>query len=622
MIVVVGFTTLGILYSNEETSRLSGGGLVETNDSADHIPGTVSMGWRWISATMVVVLLLIVITSRVILQRIFFRPIVTLTEWFRKFQKGEGGYRHPLSEQGDLLDLANEVEQVALNLHVARKAVVARAQVRQNREEIWTEDKLRNLIHAKMGNSAFFVVSNREPFMHVRQAPTGAVICLRPASGVVTAIDPILRALGGTWVAHGAGDADQQYVNSRDKIGVPPEDNKYILKRVWLSKEEEQGYYYGFSNEGLWPLCHITHTRPVFRETDWVAYQRANHKFADALLEELPLGSAFVFVQDYHFTLLPAFIKARRPDVGVALFWHIPWPPAELFALCPYQKEILNGMLACDLIGFHVQYHCNNFMDTASRLLECRVNTEKFSVVRSDKETLVRPFPISIAPPSAARGIAVSEQERLREKYKLSGKIVAIGVDRLDYTKGIGERILAVDRFLEKYPEFKGKFVFIQVAAPTRTHIKTYQDFATEIDALAEKVNLKQGHDGYSPIIYLNRLLSAEEIAPFYALADICIVSALHDGMNLVAKEYVSSKKDSNGVLLLSCFTGAARELADAIIINPYAIEEFAEAIHRAATMSDEDKVRRMASMRRIIEENNVYRWAGSIVTELAALKK
>ncbi|MBF0122712.1 MAG: trehalose-6-phosphate synthase [Candidatus Omnitrophica bacterium] len=465
------------------------------------------------------------------------------------------------------------------------------------------------------------VVSNREPYMHMADDATGKVVCIRPASGVVTAIGPILRALGGTWIAHGDGNADKKFVNSKDKIGVPPEDNRYILRRVWLTKDEEEEYYYGFSNEGLWPLCHITHTRPIFSEKDWDTYQKVNQKFADAVIEELPSGPAFVFIQDYHFTLLPAMIKARRPDVVVALFWHIPWPNPEVFSVCPYQKQILNGMLACDLIGFHVQYHCNNFLETANRLLECRLDTEKFSIVRGTHETLVRAFPISIALPSPEEVISEKELAKVRAEYKLEGKIVAVGVDRVDYTKGIGERILAIDRFLEKNPEYKKKFVFVQIGAPSRTHIKRYHDLGGEIDELVEKVNWKHSDGDYKPIIYIKRHLATEEIAPFYALADICIVSSLHDGMNLVAKEYVAAKQEGSGVLLLSCFTGAIREFTEAISINPYATEEFADAICTAVTMPKEEQKRRMAAMRKIVQENNVYRWAGSIVSELSGIK-
>ncbi|MFA6282371.1 MAG: trehalose-6-phosphate synthase, partial [Candidatus Omnitrophota bacterium] len=391
----------------------------------------------------------------------------------------------------------------------------------------------------------------------------------------------------------------------------------------WLSKDEEQGYYYGFSNEGLWPLCHNTHTRPIFKEADWEIYKAVNQKFAQSVLEELPKKNPLVFIQDYHFTLLPKMIKDKRPDAIVALFWHIPWPTPESFSVCPYQKEILSGMLGCDLIGFHVQNHCNNFLDTANRLLESRVDTEKFSVVRFDKETFIRAFPISIDfPQPKTFNVHQEEIDRLKKEFKLDGKIVALGVDRIDYTKGIAERMLAVDRLLEKYPQYKNNFVFVQIGAPSRTHIKRYHDLIAEIDELVDKINWKHREGEWQPIVYLRRHFAPEEIIPYYSLADICIVSSLHDGMNLVAKEYIGSKSDLSGVLVLSRFTGAARELNDAIQINPYSIEEFANSIKTAIEMPLEEKKRRMENMRNIVAENNVYRWAGSIITELTALKK
>ncbi|MBN3032921.1 MAG: trehalose-6-phosphate synthase [Candidatus Saganbacteria bacterium] len=452
---------------------------------------------------------------------------------------------------------------------------------------------------------------------------TGQVRWAQPASGLVAAIDPIMRACGGTWVAHGSGSGDRQTVNAKDKLGVPPDDPRYILKRVWLAPEEADGFYLGFSNEGLWPLCHITYTRPIFREADWRMYKAVNQKFADSILEELPAENAFVFIQDYHFTLLGRMIKEKRPDATVALFWHIPWPNHEVFSICPYQVEILDGMLGCDLIGFHVQYHCNNFLETANRLLECRIDTEKNSVIRSSKETLVRPFPISIAGvsgPLTARESA--ETERVRQQYGLAGKIVAVGADRIDYTKGIAERILAVDRFLEKYPEYLGKFVYVQLAVPSRAKIKRYSELLDEIDQLVEKKNAKYATDNWRPIIYLKKYFTPDDLKPFYRAGDLCLVSSLHDGMNLVAKEYVAARSDLAGALILSKFTGAARELNDAVQINPYSIEEFADAIKYACELPPEEKRKRMENLRRQIERNNVYKWAGSIINDLAGLKK
>jgi len=598
-------------------------GLVEVIYDTSYVFAMLAELWRRISITLIIMVIAIGLIALLIQRQIFILPVKRLTQWFHYFQKGEIDSQHPIKEKGELGKLASEVEQVALSLRIARRTLSDEASARLEKEEIWTEAKLKNLVQAKLGENAFFVVSNREPYMHVIDEPSAKANCIRPASGVVTAIHPILCACGGMWIAHGSGNADRKFVNSKDKLGVPPEDNRYILKRVWLTKEEEEGYYYGFSNEGLWPLCHNTHTRPVFRESDWQMYKRVNLKFAESVIAELPAKSPFIFIQDYHFTLLAKLIKERRPDATIALFWHIPWPTPESFSICPYQREILDGMLGCDLIGFHVQNHCNNFLDTANRLLESRVDTEKFSVVRANKETFIRAFPISVDVNGPGLKIEPGREiERLKKELELEGKIVGVGVERIDYTKGIIERISAIDRFLEKYPDYKKKFVFIQLAAPSRTHIKRYHDLMGEIDELVEKTNWKHGDGAWKPVIYLKRHFSADEIGPYYQLADFCIVSSLHDGMNLVAKEYIAAKKDLSGALILSQFTGASRELNEAILINPYSIEEFADSIKLAMDMPPEEKKRRMDSLRRVISENNIYRWAANIISELTNLKK
>jgi len=600
-------------------------GMVEVIYDTSYVFTTLTTLWKRLSITLIALLIVIVFIMFLIQRQIFILPVLRLTEWFHHFQKGEIDGSHPLKERGELGKLASEVEQIALSLRIARRTISDEASARLQKEDTWTEARLKDLVRAKLGENALYVVSNREPYMHVVDDVTGITKCIRPASGVVTAIHPILCACGGMWIAHGAGNADRKFVNSKDKLGVPLEDSRYILKRTWLTKDEEDGYYYGFANEGLWPLCHNTHTRPVFRETDWEMYKKVNQKFADSVLEELPAKNPFVFIQDYHFTLLGRMIKKKRPDATIALFWHIPWPTPESFSICPYRKEILDGMLGCDLIGFHVQNHCNNFLDTANRLLESRVDTEKFSVIRSDKETFVRAFPISVDGhiTSDAKESNLSKQiENIKKEFELEDKIIGVGVDRIDYTKGIIERVLAIDRFLEKYPQYRKKVVFMQIAAPSRVHIKRYHDLMSEIDELVEKKNWKHMDGNWKPIIYLKKHFSQDDITPFYTMAGFCIVSSLHDGMNLVAKEYVAAKKDLSGSLILSQFTGAARELTSAVQFNPYAIEEFADAIKFSLEMPLEEKRKRMESMRKTITENNIYRWAGSIITELTSLKK
>ena len=597
-------------------------GLLEIIYDISYIKKGLHEFYNRIYLTLALLILLIISLFSMLHKQFFVKPVVRLTKWFHEFQRGNINDAFSQSEHGELGNLASEVEQLALSLRIAKKNISKEAFERLQSQEVWDESKLKDHIRAKLGTNELVMVSNREPYMHVIDDGSNSVKCIRPASGVVTAIDSVMSSCGGVWVAHGAGNADKKMVNSKDKLAVPENDNKYILKRVWLSKEEEDGYYYGFSNEGLWPLCHITYTRPLFRETDWQMYQKANQKFAESVLEDLPANNPLVFVQDYHFTLLPAYIKEKRPDAKIVLFWHIPWPNPEVFSICPYQKEILEGMLACDLIGFHVQYHCNNFLDTVNRLLECRIDTEKFSIVRGGKETLIKPFPISVDEQFGSKTDCGEMKRKIREDLNLHDKIIGIGVERIDYTKGILERILAIDRFFEKYPEYRKKMVFIQLAAPSRTHIKKYHDLGGEIDELIEKKNWKYMDGNWKPIIFLKKHLSPEEIIPYYRLGDFCIVSSLHDGMNLVAKEYVSQKQDSNGVLILSKFTGASRELDEAVIINPYDIEQFAESIRYAIEMKEEEKKHRMERMKQTIRQNNIYRWAGNIITELTLLKR
>ncbi len=611
-------------------------GLTEVIYDTSYVFDRLAEIWKHIIFTLIILVVFVLLISFFLHRQIFVLPMQRLTEWFKYFQKGDIDKAHPIKDKGEFGKLASEVEQIALSLRVARRSISNKASVRLQKEEVWTETKLRNLVHAKLGENAFFVVSNREPYMHVMDEMTGAVKVIRPASGVVSALHPVLCACGGVWVAHGSGEADKKFVNSKDKLGVPPEDNRYILKRVWLNKEEEAGYYLGFSSEGLWPLCHNTHMRPIFRESDWKMYKKVNQKFADSIVEELPEKSPFIFIQDYHFTLLGKMIKEKRPDATIALFWHIPWPNPENFSICPYKKEILEGMLGCDLIGFHVQNHCNNFLDTMNKLLESKVNTEKFSVMRAGKETYIRSFPISVDCDLrdnhngfVSKDYALEEDieltkgvEKLKREFRLEGKIVGIGVDRIDYTKGLPEKMLAIDRFLDKYQQYKKKFVFIQLASPSRTEIKRYRELIDEIDGLVEKINLKHAEENWKPIVYLQRYFSQDEIKFYYALASFCIVSSLHDGMNLVAKEYVAAKKDLSGSLILSQFTGAARELTDAVQVNPYSIEEFAEAIRLAIEMPEEEQKRCMENMRKVISENNVYHWAANVVTELTALKQ
>ncbi len=487
---------------------------------------------------------------------------------------------------------------------------------------VWNRESLRAAVKEKMGEHKFIIVSNREPYMHIYSED--GIKCITPASGMAIALDPVMRSCGGIWIASGTGDADREVVDDNDRVNVPPENPSYTLRRVWLTKGEEEGFYYRYSNEGLWPLCHNAYVRPNFSNENWKIYKKVNEKFANAIVEEMRDESGFIFIQDYHFALLPKIVKERLPNAIIAQFWHIPWPNPEAFRVCPHGEEILEGLLGNDLIGFHIRYHCLNFLDTIDRFMEARIDWERLSVIKGGRETLVRPYPISVDFGEVER---ISRSRRVEEKisqirrdYRIRDRILGVGVDRIDYTKGIVERFRAIDRFFEKYPEYLGKFVFLQVGPISRIYIPKYKEYNDEIYHTMVDVNTRWKIKDWQPIILHKTHLNQEDVIAYYRTADICIVSSIHDGMNLVAKEFVATRFDENGVLILSKFTGASRELSDAILVNPIALDQFADAIKMGIEMDEKEKKQRMSKMRDIIRENNIYRWAGKIVGELRKL--
>jgi len=447
------------------------------------------------------------------------------------------------------------------------------------------------------------------------------VVVKRPASGLVTAVEPVMRACSGTWIAHGSGSADRDVVDARDRVLVPPGQDDYWLRRVWLTPEEEQGYYYGFANEGMWPLCHVAHVRPVFRESDWEAYRAVNQRFADAVIAEARSEDPVVLVQDYHFALLPAMVREKLPQATILTFWHIPWPNPESFGICPWRREILQGMLGSTILGFHTRFHCKNFIETVDRYLEARIEHEHSTIAYQDKETLVESYPISIEWPDEAEvaGWASVEECRRRviERLGLPADVcLAVGVDRFDYTKGILERLNAVERLLEKWPSWIGRFVFVQVAAPTRGALDEYRSFQERVQRTTERINVRFGQPGYQPVHLLAQHHEHDAVMELFRAANICVVTSLHDGMNLVCKEFVAARDDLQGVLVLSRFAGAARELSEALIVNPYHVEETADALFRAATMPAAEQRERMASLRSTVREFNVFRWAGRMLAD------
>jgi trehalose 6-phosphate synthase len=511
--------------------------------------------------------------------------------------------------------LLADVRQLVSDLALERVSVVGP----------WSPNRLQSVLREHLHGEGVVILANREPYIHER-TPDGAVRVQHPASGLVTALEPIMRACSGTWIAHGSGSADRDTVDRHDRVRVPPGEASYAIRRVWLTKEEERGYYYGFSNEGLWPLCHIAHTRPEFRASDWVQYERVNRRFAEAVCEEVQGPDPVVLVQDYHFALAPRMIREHLPRATIITFWHVPWPNAEQFGICPWAREILEGLLGSSVVGFHTQQHCNNFVEAVDRFLETRIDRERQAIVQGGRECLVRSYPISIDWPNRWSAGAPPPPECRRGVFAELGlgedALLGVGVDRLDYTKGIEERLLAVERTLERFPHLRGRFTFVQLAAPSRTLIDQYRALNERVEALAARVNERFAEGTYRPVVLLRAHHEPATVFRYLRAADLCYVSSLHDGMNLVAKEFVAAREDERGVLVLSRFTGAARELTEALVVNPYDLEEASAALATALAMPPGQQADRMRAMRRLVAEFNVYRWAGRMLVDAGRLRQ
>src|SRR6266849_10097904 len=558
-IVSQGFRVVGVRRTYVYATPLTRddravGALVVILDAA-HLEGAEWNLW-WSNALRFLALALVVsLIALVVVRSSVTQPMAKMSEWTKSLRAGRYVPPPNVPDANVFGPLAREVAGLARSMQRARAAAEQEAALRLVGESIWTEERLKQFVNLRLAGRPLVVVSNREPVSHVRKG--GRIQTLTPASGLVTAMDPMMRACGGVWVAHGSGDADRETADTRGRLGVPVDEPRYTLRRVWLTKEEEQGYYAGFSNEGLWPLCHIVHVRPTFRPDDWSYYLEVNQKFADTVLDQIKDAEApLVLIQDYHFAALPALIKAARPDARVAIFWHIPWPNFEAFGICPWQEELLLGMLGADLIGFHTQYYCNNFLETVDRALEARIDWERYSVTRSDHTTYVKPFPISVAPEFVDDPPRVSRSELLR-RLGISAEFIGLGVERIDYTKGLPERLSALQFFFETYPQYRERLVFVQLAAPSRSTINRYQEIQREVE---------------------------------------------------------------DGALILSRFAGASHELRDALIVNPYDLTGMAEAIRTALEMPPEERRARMVRMRHSVTDHNIYRWAGMLLSELARI--
>lgn len=594
--------------------------------NADYIDTRLMEIWKNNLLRLLIQSSLLSLAILLLIYWIIYKPVKNLVETLKSTRSGEGK-QNPKDLANSFLfgPLINEVSNLKRSLFEARSSASEEARLRLEKLDTpWTAERLKEYVKDILKDRTIFMVSNREPYIHTKNG--GKIEFYMPASGPVTAIEPVMQACGGMWIAHGSGDADRLVVDKKDKIKVPPGEPKYTLKRVWLTEEEEAGYYYGFANDGLWPLCHIAHNRPTFRKEDWEEYQKVNQKFADIILSEIKnQDRPIILIQDYQLALVPKMVKAQRPGAVIGLFWHIPWPNPESFSICPWKKEVLDGMLGADLIGFHTQLYCNNFIETVGRELESLIDFEHFTITRHNHKSFIKPFPISIAFQNGSdksqdqQNIALHKQ--LIKSLGIKTKYIGVGVDRLDYIKGILEKLKAIEIFLTKYPDYKTNFTFIQIAPPSRSKIKKMSEFAQAVEKEVDRINslLKVGH--WKPIIFLKRHHSHEEIQRFYKIADFCLITSLHDGMNLVAKEYVAARNDEKGVLILSQFTGASRELKEALIVNPYSGEQTAEAIKTALEMKPTEQTKHMKAMREVIKHNNVFRWSAELLRAIIALE-
>jgi trehalose 6-phosphate synthase len=603
------------LHSGTDASLISGALVVVQN--ASYIDQSIADIWYNNIVRLLLQLVLFFIVVVVLLRFLIITPLARL-ERSIKSARAEGAPLPPASHAPFFGSVVAEISKLSHSLLQARAAASEEARLRlQQIDTAWTRDRLREFVKTNIKNRPIYVVSNREPYVH--RLEKGRLVASVPASGMVTALESLMEACGGTWLAQGSGEADRQAADEDGRLSVPPEEPRYTLRRVFLTEEDVDGFYSGFSNEALWPLCHTAHQRPIFRADDWSAYRKVNGHFAETLLDEIrDVEHPIILVQDFHFALLPKMIKNSRPDAQVGIFWHIPWPAAEQFSICPWRKEILEGMLGADTIGFHTQQYCNNFIETVGKEVESLADFEHFTIAHEGHVSHIDAFPISIAFTDAEKRAKKGDKSGLVQ-LGITTEYVGLGVERLDYTKGILERFKALEFFFDEHPEFRERFTFLQVAAPSRESVPKYREYAQAVEAEANRINAKFGSGRWQPIHYAHRQFSHEELQPLYRAADVCLVTSLHDGMNLVAKEYVAARDDERGVLILSKFTGASRDLIGALVVNPYSAEETSAAISQALSMSPAKQHQRMKTMRNSVREYNVYRWAAEFLKAVAS---
>ena len=594
--------------------------------NAGYINTSIAQIWKDNLIKLFIQIIIFSITIFIILRFFVFRQVIRLVESVKKIRMGgKNEIFKDTAKYSFFKPLAKEITHMTNSLLQARSSASEEARMRLEKlDSPWTAERLKEFVKAYLKDRKIFIISNQEPFIH--QKNKNEIVASMVPSGLNTAVNSVMEACGGMWIAHGSGDADKETSDENGKLQVPPNDPHYTLKRIWLS-EKEFGGHYRFSVEAMYPLCLMTYTRPIFRKDNWMMYKNVNKKFAQALLAELKdVEQPIVLIQDYHFALLPQMIKEARPDAEIGIFWHVPWPSPEAFSVCPWRKEILQGMLGADIVGFNTQQFCNNFIDTIGKEVESLIDLETFSITHEDHTTHIKSFPISID--FSDNKEEKSEQTELNnlgldilKKLGIKTKYFGIGVDRLDHAKGIPERFMGIEHFFDNHPEYKEQLTFLQIASPHREHFKEYQEqYQDLITQEAEKINQKFGTKEWRPIILETIQYGPKELSALFKIANFCLITSLHDSMNLVAKEYVAKRNDLLGVLILSKFAGASRHLKDALIINPHNTEEIGIAIHTALTMSTTEQNRRMTAMRISVKDYNVYRWAAEFIKAVTSL--
>lgn len=501
------------------------------------------------------------------------------------------------------------------------------------KDQFWDACSLKQLLSQKLLNQQVIVVSNREPYLH--EHIDDRIDIIQPPGGLVTALEPVLRACGGTWVAHGSGSADAECVDDSSACAMPPGIGDYRLRRVWLTALEQAGYLDGFSNQGLWPLCHLANQPAIFNAEEWRTYQRVNNRFAEAVVEEACQVDPIILVQDYHLALVPQIVRAKLPKATVVTFWHIPWPNPKTLSACPWNRELLAGLMGSSIIGLQTDVDRRNFLASVERMPNVDVDHAASTVNHGNCSSFVHTYPISIDwpeqkdPPIEEEqfpNLAAINQSSVPKCWPMrAGGKLMVGVDRFDYTKGFLQRMKALEHLLATHTDWIGKVSLVQVAAPTRGAVSAYAHFQAQVISEVNRINNRFARCGsvenYRPIYLLNRHHDHDQVTQLYRRADVCIVSSLHDGMNLVAKEFVAARNDEVGVLVLSKFAGASAELQESLLINPHNIEQTANSYLKALIMPACEQKARMQAMRATVRKANIFSWAASILLDVSILR-